>query len=291
MAGRKQGYIFVWNNYTDQTEDFLQNKLKCSYLVYGHEYAPTTGTPHIQGYVFWKDAKSISAARKTLKGADVRLCLGTPDQNYDYATKDLNNIFEKGTRPKTHNEKGEAGRQVYDHALECALNDRLSEVNPGVLIRCYNNLTRIRDDFRPRPELSVIQELRVWQQNLLTELLGIPDRRKIIWYVDEVGGAGKTEMALKLTVENGATVFDNGKTADLAHALPPKPTIVLFDLPRTCYEVVNYQIIEKVKDGFVFSPKFNSHAKVFPKPHVVVFSNFRPDLSRLSVDRWDIRIL
>jgi hypothetical protein len=49
--------------------------------------------------------------------------------------------------------------------------------------------------------------------------------------------------------------------------------------------------MEDFKNGMIFSTKYESKAKVFKKPHLIVFSNFMPNMEALSKDRWEIRQL
>lgn len=50
--------------------------------------------------------------------------------------------------------------------------------------------------------------------------------------------------------------------------------------------------MEKLKDGAVFSPKYESQIIKLDKiPHVIVMANFKPQTKLLSEDRWDIRDL
>lgn len=42
------------------------------------------------------------------------------------------------------------------------------------------------------------------------------------------------------------------------------------------------------KISIFFSSKYESKMKVYPTPHVFVFSNISPDTSKLSFDRWDL---
>ncbi len=51
---------------------------------------------------------------------------------------------------------------------------------------------------------------------------------------------------------------------------------------------VNYEVIESVKNGIVYNTKYESEMRVYKIPHVIVFSNERPDETKLSHDRWDI---
>ncbi len=67
-------------------------------------------------------------------------------------------------------------------------------------------------------------------------------------------------------------------------------SIVIIDLARTQAESVNYfyQFIESLKNGVLFSPKYESGQKIFKPPHVFVFANYEPDQTKLSADRWNI---
>jgi hypothetical protein len=88
---------------------------------------------------------------------------------------------------------------------------------------------------------------------------------------------------------HGAVIFTNGKVADISCAYKLEKNII-FDLSQTQEEKLDgvFMCIENFKNGRIFSPKYESHTKTFIKPRVFVFSNFHPDQSMLSVDRWDI---
>ena len=72
--------------------------------------------------------------------------------------------------------------------------------------------------------------------------------------------------------------------------------VVFFDVVRTTQERFNYEVLEKIKNVFLFlffvlfcfPPKYESCRKLYRQPHVVVFSNWVPDQTTLSHDRWDV---
>lgn len=55
-----RAFIFTWNNYPEDWQQKLAD-MEARYLVCGEEEAPTTGTPHIQGYCEFKQQFCISA--------------------------------------------------------------------------------------------------------------------------------------------------------------------------------------------------------------------------------------
>jgi len=85
-------WIFTWNNYPENWKDILvpgfqQNKWLTGYIA-GEEIAPTTGTPHIQGYIeFHKDHKSrpMGLLPKQVKWITAR---GSNEHNFNYCSKD-----------------------------------------------------------------------------------------------------------------------------------------------------------------------------------------------------------
>ena len=96
-------------------------------------------------------------------------------------------------------------------------------------------------------------------------------------------------MSGYLQTHHNAFIVSGGKVADIAHVYNEEP-IVIFDLPRTMADHCDhiYSMIEKFKDGCIFSVKYESRTKVFDVPHVIVFANFEPDLSKLSNDRCQV---
>lgn len=66
------------------------------------------------------------------------------------------------------------------------------------------------------------------------------------------------------------------------------PSIIIYDIPRTQLDYVNYDALEKLKNGMAMSGKYEGGIILMPNPHVVVFANRPPDESKLSSDRWVI---
>lgn len=67
MSRQSTRWIFTWNNYEDDVEDFLKSfhSLYCNYLVYGREVS-TSGTPHFQGFFTLKKKASLTGLKKII---------------------------------------------------------------------------------------------------------------------------------------------------------------------------------------------------------------------------------
>lgn len=86
---KTRGHVFTVQNYTD--ENLLKLKAAAQhavYLVYGKEIAPETGTPHLQGYVFYKNCRVSRAVCKKLGASWSECARGTPKQNTQYCIKE-----------------------------------------------------------------------------------------------------------------------------------------------------------------------------------------------------------
>jgi len=81
-----RNYCFTVNNYTQKeyTEILAQ---ECEYVVIGKEIGES-GTPHLQGFVMYKNQKSLSAVKKIMPRAHLEQAKGTPIQAAQYCKKD-----------------------------------------------------------------------------------------------------------------------------------------------------------------------------------------------------------
>lgn len=98
---RSRGWCFTLNNWTDDDMVYLSDKetLGYRYIIFGCEVAPTTGTPHLQGFVYYDDAKSDKCIRKLFYGCHLEPQKGSLGSNYKYTSKS-GDFMEIGERPE-----------------------------------------------------------------------------------------------------------------------------------------------------------------------------------------------
>lgn len=97
LTYKARAFVFTLNNWTEQEYEKIL-KLKYNYIVIGDEIAPTTGTPHLQGYVHFKSPTSSNTIRAHIPRAWFEAANGTAEQNFTYSKKDYIK-FEDGKRP------------------------------------------------------------------------------------------------------------------------------------------------------------------------------------------------
>lgn len=86
MSGKARNHCFTLNNYTLEEEAAIHS-WECSYMVIGREIAPDTGTPHLQGYVEWKNPRALSALKKLNPRIHWEVRKGTAVQASEYCKK------------------------------------------------------------------------------------------------------------------------------------------------------------------------------------------------------------
>lgn len=252
-------WCFTLNNYTEEQSSKIQSSIKehCRLGFYNQEVGES-GTPHLQGYVELK-TKGRPIGVFGIKQIHWAKAKGNKDQNFMYCSKDAG---------------GELERMSFTHG------------------------------YKLKKKLKVISKLRPWQEACM-ELIDMEfmenDDRTINWVVDEDGGAGKTAFCKYMsTVRKQLLIITGGGYKDIACTLKlymdnkdfdiNDETVVFFNVPRDSDDqgMISYKALESLKDGLITSTKYESSTLVFNSPVVWVFSNNRPEMSKLSQDRWKI---
>lgn len=100
---RSRGWCFTINNFTEEEKERIIHIINDPRVQYGIAETEHTGegegTPHIQGYIYWKNQKYFTAAKHFIgERAHIEAAKGNPQQNYDYCSKE-NTVFVQ--RPLT----------------------------------------------------------------------------------------------------------------------------------------------------------------------------------------------
>jgi len=155
---RNRSHLFTWNNYPTTYRAHLDS-LSCRYIVAGEERAPGTGTPHIQGYVVWREGRTESAVRRSLPGCHITIARGSHTQNDQYCRKtrtgdgDANSIvYSRGDLPADPAQRGAAEKDRWENTWDLAKSGRIDDIDPDIRLRYYSTIRRIERDFMPSVE-------------------------------------------------------------------------------------------------------------------------------------------
>lgn len=150
--------MFTLNNYTEEEEKAIA-AIECRYVVYGREVGES-GTPHLQGYIYFTNKKSRPQLSKLIPRAFLEAVKGTPEQAIQYCKKD-GNFEERGTPPVSPKKKGENEKKRYQRAWELAKEGKFEEIDADIRVRHINKLQKIRSEFGPPPE-SIPELINEW---------------------------------------------------------------------------------------------------------------------------------
>lgn len=274
------------------------------YLIYQREKCPTTGREHFQGYVELFKKQRMKQTWKQMypnspkPNGKLFKRNGTRIEARNYCMKEESRI----NPPVEHGEwiKGQGHRTDLDglvNKIEEGKTDYELIKEDAEQFERYHRFVKVarkaideEKQRKIRKEWHNEKVLNTVQKEIL-ELLDQQNDRQVLWVTDINGGKGKTFLSKYMISKFKAQRFTNGRTRDIAFAYQLDNEYVIFDFSRSNEERINYQIIEDIKNGILFSSKYESKSLMFNPPKIVIMANFHPDSSKLSHDRWVVKTL
>lgn len=254
LKGKKSRcWAFTFNNPENGTVLLLIEKFKslnCEYVF--QKEKSRSGTIHLQGGIYFKNPRSMK--------------------------------FQKKFSERIHWEFGRNWRNLKNYC--CKLDTRVS--GP------YTNISGLEFRKSIRDPLKGLQ-LYAWQEFILNICEDEPDDRKIYWIWSENGNMGKSSFCKHLKIKFGDFVSTIGGTSkDAFYGIKERLEknvdlkIILIDIARSKMSNISYESIEKLKDGYFYSSKYESKEILMNPPHIFVFANCKPYENLMSKDRWFI---
>jgi len=150
---------FTINNYDGTEIDKLRAWSQCTYAIVGHEVAPTTGTPHLQGYCEFKQQVLLSTLKtKVLQKISVQERKGTPKEASNYCRKEDPFASEWGTI-------SEQGRRtdldiVTEQIIGGARMKTIARAHPETYVKFHRGLRSLQATLiEPRDEIPTVTVL------------------------------------------------------------------------------------------------------------------------------------
>lgn len=286
---RFRHWCFTLNNYTEDDLSLCRSLPPGSkYIVVGKEVGES-GTPHLQGFITFVNARRLSSVRTAL--FDTRAHwenARTPWSAAKYCKKD-GDFEEHGDPPLEPASSSRSDLAAFKESVKggCLNPKRLREEFSDVYAKYPRFCSDYIRDNTPFPRVDIF-ELRGWQAGLVQQLDAPPDRRSIIFVVDRDGDTGKSWFCdwYRQSHEQETQILTPGKYADMAMALDTSIRVLFLDCPRSKQgDFIQYDFLENVKNGRIFSGKYESGMKYLEPVHIVVMMNEEPDLTKLSRDR------
>lgn len=161
---------------------------------------------------------------------------------------------------------------------------------------CQKDNTRTGKIYRYgiRKPLKLINPNREFQKLILEIVDSEPDDRTIHWFWEETGCIGKSQFVKYIVAKHNAIFIDEGEKKDIMNTTLTEYNkghelhLFMIDIPRANANKCSYKAIESLKNGMIYSPKYEGGYILFNSPHIMIFANAPPKTEKLSSDRWKI---
>lgn len=323
MNKKSRGWSFTLNNYTTEELDNLEN-LDCGKtnrirgIQYVGQKCPTTGTPHLQGYIIFNDRPRGSMVKKELKTkrVNVEAIYADSESNDIYTSRSDTfdkeaNIFVRKGDPTLHQGKRNDINKIIDNLKGGMEIKEAIDGNEKAFIKYHTGITKYSSMVQ-KIDPEVLEEAQnitysEWHKELLIKLSEKANGEDIIWIYGKEEAKSKRKFYEKYSTENNETCYainNIGKLSDCCDGLRnwmlggKKPKVILINIPSAA-EITQdlYIFIENIKDGEVTCGKYSVCKLRFAKPHVVIFANRPPKIKMeingeledmISIDRYII---
>lgn len=250
VPSRARKWCFTWCHHSKKNvEELLEYFGACPAYVFQEEIGMENKTPHLQGVVNFGGLKLFTALLKAFGG--------------------------KVHWERCRNWKGSI-------AYCSAIDKRFGKIwSRNVCLKVQT------------PDRFDQKKIMLWQSVVLKIICEEPNNRTVYWFWEPIGRTGKSTLALHMILKRNSYAM-SGAAKDCAFGIKSLldrgkfVKSVIFDVSRSRYNTVNYEVIENLKNGFMYSPKYESGLITFPPLHIFVFANARPNIHELSLDRWKI---
>lgn len=148
---------FTVNNWTEEQKHDILNEERFSYVIVGEEIAPSTGTPHLQGYAEFPKVTKFGVFAKKYH-LHFETCQASSEANIEYCKKD--GIFQERGIPKGGPKKGgEVEQERWARNINLAESGNLEElkrIDPDAYTRSYKTYKQMAvDHMKPIPEIEL----------------------------------------------------------------------------------------------------------------------------------------
>lgn len=149
---KSRAYAFTLNNYTTENYNKIIDILQdARYGIVGKEVAET-GTPHLQGYIYFANQRSFDGVKRLLPhGTHIEKAKGNAEQNKNYCSKERD-FEEFGDCPVSNQRKGQIEKERWENARTFAKADELDKIDPQIYVSKYSNLKKIAEDNQKMPD-------------------------------------------------------------------------------------------------------------------------------------------
>lgn len=281
-----KNWCFTNFDFKDTSWYELKDNLK--FIGYGEEICPTTKKLHHQGFIQLKLKKTLGWLKNNFSSkTNFTIMRGTYEENLKYCSKE-GKYLENGEFTKQ-------GQRTDIDDIATRIKEGTFSKSEGIYLKYHAGIDKMIEFTKnekarkcaKREFDTDISELNLQQKFWMHLLDNVVSKDQILVILDKKGGIGKSTFATYLDLELGGLCLQNAKSTDIAHAYKMED-YVMFDYARSNEDKLNYPVLENLKNGCIFSPKYDSGSKRFPRPKIILFTNFQLAWKEMSERKWFI---
>lgn len=248
IRGRK--WCLTLNNWSIEDLQNLKNTLTQKHAMFciGEEIGEQ-GTPHLQGYVEFKNPLSLQSLKKINTKIHWERTRGSKEQNIEYCSKD----------------------GVIHSNFQLPKKIQILQQYESTVWKKWQQ--EILDILETQPDGRTIH----W----VYDPTGNNGKSYLCRYIYNKYKCIIASGKMTDIFNQCKNFLDENNNED--------PEIILVDTPRSNIEYISYTALEKLKDKLLYSGKYEGGIVQFLNDvHVIVFANEKPALGKMSYDRFNI---
>jgi len=251
---RARSFCFTLNNYgPNDLQDICFRMANPKYLVVGHEVGEN-GTPHLQGFVSFDNARSFKQLKALLPRAhiEIKCANSTFKQASDYCKKD-GNFHEQGELPKDPSMKGE---------------DEKARWTAIIALAEAGDWDTIKEEYPVEyaTKLKMLEYLHAKRPRDLMECDGIPHQ-----WIYGPPGTGKSRMAR----DQNAGAFIKDPTEKWWDGYDAEDTVIIDDFDK--FQVKQGGDMKRWLDRYPFQAEVKGGMELIRPKVIIVTSQYHPN--------------
>jgi len=242
---RSRDWCFTLNNYTDEEYNaiYALDPSQYKYIVVAKEVGDS-GTPHLQGYIYFVNAKSMSATKKIISNrAHLEVSKGTPEQASVYCKKD-NDYYENGELPVTQGKRTD-----------------LDEIRD--ILKKTNKMSDVVMVAKSYQSVKMAEQILKYHEKPRTE------KPFVEWYYGTTG-TGKSKTAYEILGDDCYTCLSTGRWFD---GYDGHDNVLIDDMRK---DFMKFHELLRLLDRYAMRVECKGGTRQFIAKHIIITSCFHP---------------